>query len=234
MLVTKLEEVLELAYKKKGAEFVYSTCAELLKIKDKSNKKPIVNGEVCETLLLFLTKTYIKERGIKGNYVRGLVLKDPQHPDSDYRTEIDFVFYTPQIIFCFECKSYAGHKVITDKGLLDNGRYQCDIYSQNSTHAKILHRNIYKFKGIKYQSQNKYHIAMGAFFFSQGDIEDLRDTKSKTVLPIITQETLYNFYDTILRSNATPVWDYAKVNLFLQTLANNTALREEHKRYLQY
>lgn len=75
---------------------------------------------------------------------------------------------------------------------------------------------------------------MGAFFFSQGDIEDLRDTKSKTVLPIITQETLYNFYDTILRSNATPVWDYAKVNLFLQKLANNIALREEHKRYLQY
>lgn len=233
--MTKLEELLDQAYQKRGAEFVYSTCAELLKIKDNSSKKPLVNGEVCETLLLFLTKTYIKERGITGNYVRGLILKDPQNPNSDYRTEIDFVFYTPQIIFCFECKSYVGHKTITGKGLLDNGRYQCDIYAQNSVHAKILHRNIYRFKNIKYQSQNKFHMAMGAFFFSQGDIEDLRDVRAKTVLPIITQNTLYNFYDKLLYVNrGEAIWDYTKVDTFLQKLANNITLRKEHKHYLQY
>lgn len=232
--MTKLEEFLEDAYKKRGEQFVYETCSELLKIKDRSSKKPIVNGEVCETLLLFLTKTYIRERGLCGNYVRGLVLKDPMNPKSDYRTEIDFVFYTPQLLFCFECKSYAGHKVITDKGTLNNGRYSCDIYSQNSTHAKMLHRNLYPFKKAKYQTQERYFIAMGAFLFSQGDVNDQRSAQDKRILPILTQETLFSYYDAMLSKSKNVIWDYEKVDIFLQRIAGNKQLRKEHREYLQY
>ena len=232
--MTQLEEIMERVYKRRGMPFVYEACSELLKIKDSSAKKPLVNGDVCETLLVFLTRNYIRDRGIKGDCVRGLVLKDPKEHKGSFRTEVDFVFYTPQIIFCIECKSYSGHKTITDKCTLDNGRYTCDIYAQNTLHAKILHRNLFPFKRRTYQSEDKMHMAMCAFFFANGDVEDLRGQREKAVLPIVTQENLYSFYDYFLRNNTQEVWDFNKVNRFLKRLEGDEKLRDEHKKYLHY
>lgn len=232
--MTKLEQLLYEAYEKRGINFVYETCSELLNIKDSSQKKPKVNGDVCETLLVFLTKKYIEERQLTGNFVRSLVLRDPDRPKSPFRTEIDFLFYTPKIIFCIECKSYFGKKIITDKCTLDNGRYSCDIYKQNVLHTEVLHRNIISLKYPKYRNNNKFNITMGTFFFANGDILDKRDNTFKSILPVLTQNNLFFYYDTMLSKCTDIIWDYPKIDSFLQTIAKSEKLHNEHKEYLRY
>lgn len=229
--MTKLEKILTDTYEKKGIDYVYQVCRELLKVKDNSKKKPLVNGDVCETLLVLLTKQYIKDRNIHGNCVRSIVLKDPDNLNSDFRTEIDFLFYTPKLIFCTECKSYAGPKTITDKCTLSNGRYSCDIFSQNMIHLETLYKNI---RGFKIDKSKKLYIALSSFMFSNGDIVDKRDKSDKALLPIITQDTLYKFYDKMLKDVSINAWDYRKVDYFLQKLEGSVKLHEEHKRYLGY
>ena len=72
-------------------------------------------------------------------YSKGLILKDVNNPNSGYFTELDLTVFSPQRIFAFECKSYAGPKKITDKCTIrkkKGGTF--DVYDQHSKHFMVL------------------------------------------------------------------------------------------------
>lgn len=77
-----------------------------------------MHGEVCETVLECIVLDYMKTYNLERYgwfYKKGLILRDVNHLDSNYFTELDLTVFTPQKIFAFECKSYGGDKKITDK-----------------------------------------------------------------------------------------------------------------------
>ena len=72
-----------------------------------------VHGEIAETILECIIMDYIRKYNLQKYgwfYKKGLILKDINHADSGYYTELDLTVFTPQKIFAFECKSYGGNK----------------------------------------------------------------------------------------------------------------------------
>lgn len=226
-----LEKKLREVYNTKGLQFVYEVCRSMLSIKDNTGKKRTVNGNVCEILLCLMTEEYLSKKNIDGFIARSVILKDPKKPSSDFRTEIDFLFCTKQVIFCTECKSYVGEKRITDKFTLHTNNREFDVYKQNQIHVETLYKNI---SSTKLKQTDKFNIAMSGFLFSNGDIIDEREKQYKSVMPAITQNNLYQFYNAILSSNTSNVWDLSKLKKLISTILNNKNLRAEHKNYLGY
>lgn len=226
-----LERKLREVYKSKGIQFVYEVCRSMLSIKDNTGKKRTVNGNICEILLCLMTEEYLSKKHIDGFIARSVILKDPKKPSSDFRTEIDFLFCTSQVIFCTECKSYVGEKRITDKFTLHTNSREFDVYKQNQIHVETLYKNI---SFAKLKQTDKYNIAMSGFLFSNGDITDTREEQYKRIMPAITQDNLYPFYNAVLSSNKSKVWDLAKLKKLISTILQNKNLRTEHKNYLGY
>lgn len=227
----ELEKKLREVYKAKGMQFVYEVCKSMLSIKDNTGKKRTVNGNVCEILLCLMTEEYLSKKKMDGFIARSVILKDPKKPQSDFRTEIDFLFCTKQMVFCTECKSYVGEKRITDKFTLHTNNREFDVYKQNQIHVETLYKNI---SLAKVKQTDKYNIAMSGFLFSNGDIHDMREERYKQIMPAITQNNLYQFYNTLLGSHSSNVWDLAKLKRIISTILSNKNLRAEHKSYVGY
>ncbi len=226
-----LEKKLRDIYSTKGIQFVYEVCRSMLSIKDNTGKKRTVNGNICEILLCLMTEEYISKKKIDGFIVRSLVLKDPTKPNSDFRTEIDFLLCTKSLVFCTECKSYVGNKRITDKFTLHTQSREFDVFSQNQIHVETLYKNI---RSAKLVHNNKFNIAMSAFLFSNGDISDERNIQYKRIMPAITQNNLYQFYNSFFEYPCSDVWDIIKLKKITSTILGNKNLRIEHKNYLGY
>ena len=227
----KLEQKLREVYNTKGLQFVYEVCKSMLSIKDNTGKKRTVNGNVCEILLCLMTEEYLSKKKIDGFIARSVILKDPTKPSSDFRTEIDFLFCTKKVVFCTECKSYVGDKRITGKFTLHTDSREFDVYKQNQIHVETLYKNI-SFEKIK--QTDKFNIAMSGFLFSNGDIHDVREEHYKKIMPAITQNNLYQFYNALLDSHTSNVWDLEKLKKIISLITRNKNLRAEHKSYLGY
>lgn len=151
--------------------------------------KTTLNGEVCETVLEILVCDYCRqnrERTRDWCWQKGIILTDPTKKQSSFLTEIDFTLFTPQCIYLFECKSYAGKKILVDDGTIvrENGS-EFDVFRQSLLHVETLD------KWLANTSTNPvYQLVM--FDFSRGELTDTRGAKERKLMPLVNENTLFS------------------------------------------
>lgn len=195
-----IRENLLKVYDTYGLKVAVQAAAKTLTIVDTdADFKMQYNGEICETVLEINLMSLIANKHYDWFYTKSLVLPDVESGNTKFLTEIDFVLFTPQCVFCIECKSYAGDKCIVDKGtiVLENGNKR-DVYQQNKMHLDTLQKLINPFSKVP-----KYQMLL--FNFARGDVHDKRDTASRHEFPIVTCKTVEDTLWRYTRGDA--VWD---------------------------
>ena len=130
-----------------GTETAIEVARKSLKVKASGGDfKKQFNGEVCEVVLEMILQAMISQKHPDWFYIKGLILPDAESNNHEFLTEIDFVLFTKECVYCIECKSYAGDKTITGKGTINlaNGDSR-DVYKQNSMHLEVLDKMIKAF-----------------------------------------------------------------------------------------
>lgn len=187
----------------------------------------IFNGEVCETVLHIMILDFMKNNPTltkTWRYNNGVILSDLETQSDKFLTEIDALLFTPGCIYIFECKSYAGDKELIGKGIITRKTgNNCDVYSQNSLHLKILNQWLHKFsKHPCYQ--------MVLFDFSSGKMMDKRAYDAKKELLYVTDKTLY----PLLRESRLGVWKPEDIDIISSKFATETdKLRKKHLAYVK-
>lgn len=193
----------------------------------KKSFRTSVNGEVGETVLEICIIEYCKRHPTETKdwyYTKSMILKDPDNPNSDFLTELDFTLFTPECIYLFECKSYAGDKHLTGRGVLkrSNGN-DCDVFSQSYLHIQILDKNV---KG--FSANPVYKMVM--FDFSSGIMHDERDSKAKYYLACVDETS----WKSVLMKKAPKVWRMEKLIPAVKKIyAASDSLREAHLKYVK-
>lgn len=228
----KLEAKLLEVYKENGLDLFLDVAQEMLKIQDKHNidKKKKVNGGVCEIVLRVMTEDYLRKKRITGFTTRSLVLKDPTE-DTNFRTELDFCLFTKNLTLCGECKSFYGDKVVTDKCTLSvEARLSADIYRQQTVHVKALQKHLRMF----IRHKDKMPLRAFCFVFANGTITDRRSNIYKEILPVLTADTLYSYYDAMFAQYVSESYQYTKMKRFFDIISCSDKLHAQHKEYLGY
>lgn len=203
--------------------------------KDDEEFRTAVHGEICESILECCVKDFIRRNGLqrKWFYSKGLVLKDLDNQDSDYKTEIDFTIFTPHKIIAIECKSYGGVKYLKEKGLIVRPKKKpYDVYGQHEKHVQAIIQNFIGFRDNSEKS-NKYGIVqMGLFDFSNGDLHDQREEMWKKVMPVVNVENVEEFLS--MQLNKPGLWDIKMLRQAVKIIEKrNGKRREEHLEYVK-
>ena len=77
-----------------------------------------VHGEIAETILECIILDYIERYNLKKYgwfYKKGLILRDINHTDSGYYTELDLTVFTPQKIFAFVLFDFATGETVDER-----------------------------------------------------------------------------------------------------------------------
>lgn len=185
------------------------------------------NGEVCETILEILIEDYCKKypketKGWKWN--KGVILPDRGNVKSDFLTEIDFILFTPECIYIFECKSYAGDKVLVRDGTINRAKgNNCDVFKQNSLHLEVLKSWMDKL------SQNPVY-QMVLFDFSSGKMTDSRTQDAKQFMPCVNEKTLYSIFS----NREGHAWDTDVIESVHKLFNKETEqMRQKHLKYVK-
>ena len=184
------------------------------------------NGEVCEVVLEMLLQKLIREEHPDWFYIKGLILPDADNTQSEFLTEIDFVVFTPQCIYCIECKSYSGTKRISGNGTinLESGR-SYDVFKQNSMHLQVLNKMIQNFCISKPPAYK-----MILFNFSYGKCYDMREVDAKRAFPVVDDKS----FSKVLSKRTRVCWDMQGLRMAkdsLETFSKRT--RAKHLKYVQ-
>lgn len=216
-----------LVRKRYGVDNAIAVAEKALKLP--SSKKDFhqqFNGEVCEVVLEMLLDQAIKERHHDWYYSKSVIIPDTESMSEEFLTEIDFVVFTPQCVFCIECKSYAGKKTLIEDGTIIYGNKRRDVYKQNLMHLELLRNLLNNFsKTPRYQ--------MILFNFSHGEIMDKREKAAITKFPLTSYKNVITCMELITK-NTNKVWDmvglkHAKLKLDIYSDNN----RERHLHYVQ-
>lgn len=185
------------------------------------------NGEVCETVLEMLIDDYMRShsgaRDWKMN--RNVVLSDPTKPRGNkFLTEIDLFLMTPQCFYIFECKSYAGVKILRDRGLLVRGNgSSCDVYRQNALHLETVRKWLDRLSCCP-----RYQMVM--FDFSNGKLKDERAPEARCEMPCFNETDLQDLF----REKRDSVWDAVVISRIHELLSRETdQLRRRHLEYVK-
>ena len=207
----------------------------ILSIDDKENKdkKKQVNGELCEQLLLALTKYYLKHNHITGEIFHSLYLPNRLWANPPV-TEVDFTLVTPYFCLSGECKSYYGEKVITGEGTIQRGSNNTDVAKQHKrTHGLILSDWLSDyFTPKKNITEAPYGLFL--FLYSKGKVKDTRDHDSRYSMPMITSNRLYAYYDKIFSKYTTKVYNYNALVQKFKYFESSQKLKQQHRRALGY
>lgn len=210
---------------KYGCETAVAVAKESLGVANKNKTfKQQFNGEVCETVLEMLLRKEAKERSGDFFYMKSVVLPDAETL-SDFLTEIDFVVVTSTCIYCIECKSYAGDKILSGNGtvIIKKTGKSRDVFAQNEMHLEVLDKLLRPFgKKPLYQ--------MLLFNFATGSITDERSERAKQIFPVTDEKSIIEY----LRKPKNGIWDYkglcmAKKKIVLFSEKN----RSRHLKYVQ-
>ena len=166
---------------------------------------PLVNGEICELICSIELDDLKKRVEVKGRameWQHSIVLPDIHTKSDKFRTELDFIVYTPTTIFIVECKSYAGTNVMIGDGLLEGKHHSTDVYKQNR-----LHQDVLEIIAKPYTLTNKTpKFQLLCFLFSKNEIKDKRSAKAKKIMPIVTEHSFQQFiYENGFKGE--PIWD---------------------------
>ena len=191
--------------------------------------KTVMNGEISETVLEIILREYMvcnPEITKQWHLSKGLILKDPKKPRSKFLTELDLTLFTPQCVYVFECKSYAGDKRIVGQGtIIRMYGNSCDVYRQNLLHVSTLHSNIEAF------SENPIY-RMKIFDFSRGQVQDNREPKFQGLLEYTTVGNVLQSIE--VDRGAQAVWDMPRLLPAIAAMERaSERLRPEHLKYVK-
>lgn len=223
-------------YDKKGIGPTIQVAHELLKRQvpgcpeDNMNEaelNAVFNGEVCETVLQVMIADFMKrnpKRTASWRYNKSVILSDLESKSDKFLTEIDALLLTPQCIYIFECKSYAGDKQLIGKGTIKRKTgNDCDVYSQNALHLKMLRQWLNRFS-----RHPCYQMVL--FNFSSGTMEDKRSYDAKKELPCVDEMSLF----PLLRETHLEVWRPEDLDVISKQFDRETAaLRKKHLKYVK-
>lgn len=188
-----------------------------------------LHGEVCECVLEILIRDEIKTNPNAKDWVfcKGTVLKDRKNVKKEFFTEIDFILFTPECVFLFECKSYTGRKELICNGTVrrENGSY-FDVYKQSVLHKEVLEKWIEDFV-----LRGKIPvIQMCMFNFSNGELVDKRSRNARREMPCLDKDTVIP-YITIPGDR---VWDMGCFPHVRDVFNKNSdAFRQRHLDYVK-
>lgn len=218
-------------YKQYGLKSVLKSANDILHSSlyhDDVKFRTELQGELCETVLeIIVTDAIAKESYAKDwFFCKGTVLKDRYNLHNDFFTEIDFILFTAGCLYLFECKSYTGDKVLTGKGLLQSSSGRSfDVYKQSVLHKQVIEGWVNDF-ALRDRSPR---IQMCMFLFSNGEVQDKRDTVSKRELPCLTTDNLLSY----LKKKHDPVWDLKYLQKVKATFDKNSPkFRKQHLAYV--
>lgn len=211
--------------KQYGTKVAIEVASKSLRLKSNDGAfKKQYNGEICEVVLEMILLDFIQKQHPDWFYIKGMILPDIKSNNREFLTEIDFVLFTPQCIYCIECKSYAGNKRVEDSGtiVLEDGTRR-DVYRQNSLHLNVLNNMLGKFsKNPKYK--------MLLFNFSRGNIQDIRDENAKLNFPVVDEKSVVSWLDDKGRA----VWNMRGLSIAKTKLERYSDVnRERHLKYVQ-
>ena len=226
-----VHDKLLLCYQERGLSTALAVAESLLQKNKKTapiSFKTTMNGELCETVLEILVMDYCtrhKEQTKMWCWGKGLILKDP-HKDlvsSEFMTELDFTLFTPNCIYLFECKCYAGNKELVGAGTIQRENSKSfDVYSQSMIHLETLN----KWLG-NVSNQPEYKLVL--FDFSRGKLIDRRGEKAKNVFPCVNKDTWESIF-----TKGPAVWDMQFIYSFVEALDKaSSKLRTKHLEYVK-
>lgn len=206
----KTHEVLMNCYQQKGCKVTLEAARTMLlskRHKDDTKFAIALHGELCETVLEILLKDYMKnhpKETVGWSVFRGLILKNRESVKRDFCTEIDLTLFTPACVYLFECKSYAGDKILTGNGVLtrvseQNGTSQFNVYRQS-----VIHRDTMLGWIQDFVLPGKIPlIQMCMFNFSRGSLEDRRSNAAKMEMPCLDESSVVQYVLQLTE----PVWN---------------------------
>lgn len=186
--------------------------------KDGDFKKQF-NGEICESVLELIILDLMKSKKDLF-YSKGVVIPDVEK-QGEFLTEIDFVVYTAECVYCIECKSYAGEKRCIDSGTIVTGKMSRDVYKQNYMHLEVLDKLI-----RRYAITPVYQMLL--FNFSTGNLIDERSDVAKREFPVVNEN---NVVRAITRKGKA-AWDLEGLRQADKLIRKFSA--HNQKRHLEY
>lgn len=206
--------------------------------KTKKNFKTDLNGEICETTLEIGILEFMKRYpDVCQDWVlkKGLIIKDINDPNNGFMTELDVVLATPQMIYLFECKSYTGKKVLTERCTITTPSRTFDVYSQNFLHAKTFLGQFTPYRCNK--DEKIFPIQLVLFSMSKGEIEDKRTQACQALMPLVEIETLFSFLAKNIptsKKDVPTLWKMKYVKKALDIISNKSAEnRGDHLKYVK-
>lgn len=199
------------------------------KYADNVKFKQAIHGEICECVLEILIRDEIKRNSSARDWLfcKGTVLKDRVHIQKNFFTEIDFMLFTTECVYIFECKSYAGNKELIGQGILkrDSGN-GFDVYKQSLLHKGVLEPWL---DGFTLKGRTPL-VQMCMFNFSNGELVDKRSRAAKQEMPCLTEDTLISY----LRNPGEAVWDMDCMKHVKEAFDKNSEiLRQHHLNYVK-
>lgn len=193
-----------------------------------------VHGEIAETILECIIMDYIRKYNLQKYgwfYKKGLILKDINHADSGYYTELDLTVFTPQKIFAFECKSYGGNKRITDVCTIRKKKGgSFDVYNQHQKHFMVLADQLKPFRIVNPQNAKYAPYQLVLFDFATGVTTDERLPQNKILMPCLNETNVSNIFK--LNYDKPIMWDIKRVQKAVEIIASHT--KQNTTKHLNY
>lgn len=233
-------EFLLTKYKEFGAKKTISLAMEMLKSKSHRDNLQFVadlHGEICESVLEIVLLEFMSrypELTKDWRLEKGMILKDKKNISKEFFTEIDLVLMTPACMFLFECKSYAGDKVLTGSGKLTRtvcidgvqSKKTCDVYRQSVLHKEVFYE---WFKQFVVRGKEPL-IQMCMFDFSLGELVDRRSRAAKIEMPCLGVGSVLQY----VSQPGEIVWDVTYFDPIIKKLQNiSDQLRSRHLSYVK-
>ena len=149
-------------------------------------------GELAEVFLYRTILQWIEKRGLGYKWKVYHHLMIPFMSGKGY-TEIDVLLAGKNMMVVFECKSFNGKKIINKECYVktSSGRGH-DIYKQNGMHCKAL------WEHISPLSLGDVGLMKSVMFsFAVGMIEDKRTPDYKRLIPVLDEDSLVIFLDSL-------------------------------------
>lgn len=120
--------------------------------------------------------------------------------------EIDILLATPCRIYLFECKSFKGSKTLTNECFLQGASSKKDVFDQSKYHLQILEQHLADCRFVKTASPPPYQLIL--FELSSDDITDMREDKWKRTIPLLTLNTIDDWFKTEFQKGGNIIWNY--------------------------
>jgi len=224
----RTEEAFTWLYKQKGFGAFWSH-AQTLKRMDELSVEDygVAKGVLAELVLFHTIKEWIKHNNLQNTWKIYHSLFVP-FKNKQGQTELDIVLASRFTVVVFEVKSYNGEKTLKGECTIVRKSSSRDIFKQNAMHVRVLK-----------EAMNPETILsdVGAFksvlfSFATGSINDKRTETYKRLMPVVDENSLVHFLNSLLaKANRTNWGD----NIFneLDSIADNKITMEEHIRFLE-